>query len=104
MDANVESDHRRRNITVPVIDGPANLPEGRIPPESSNVERNGAARTGNLLIVVGNQVWDVLQAIEYVMVLAVINPRLPRSLTSTFSFISSPSFHSILFFPIPFIT
>ena len=56
---NVESDHRRGKITRLVVHDLANLPEGRTPPRSSGVEQKDAVRIGNLLIIDGNQVWDV---------------------------------------------
>ena len=56
--ANVESDHRRGNIPRLVIDDLANLLEGRTPPKSRSVKRKDATRTGNLLIIDGNQAWD----------------------------------------------
>lgn len=76
MDANVESDHRKGKIPRLVIDDLTNLPEalGKDTPESSSVERKDAARTGNLLIIDGDQVWDTPKSIEYVMMLAEIKP------------------------------
>ena len=69
--ADVDSDHCRGKITLPVIDDLANLSEGRTPLKSSSVEWKDAART---LIIDGNQVLDALQTVEYVMVLAEIKP------------------------------
>ena len=64
--ANVGSDHRRGNIiALRLMTWPTYL---------MSVERKDAARTGNLLIIDGNQVWDGPQAIEYVIVLAEIKP------------------------------
>ena len=96
--ANVESDHRGGKITRLVVHDLANLPEGRTPP---SVERKDAARTGDLLIIDGNQVWDDPQAIEYVMVLAEIKPWFTEEPDECVL----PSCLPLQFiFPLPFIT
>ena len=74
-----------------MIDDPANLPEGRTPTKSSSVKRKDAARTENLLIIDGNQVWDTPKSIEYVMMLAEIKPW----------FTEEPD-ECVLYLPLPF--
>ena len=72
--SSVESDLRRGKVIRSVIDDPANLPKGRKPPSPSSIEGKNAGPTGNVLMIDVNQVWGVLQDIEYVKRLAEIKP------------------------------
>jgi len=69
-----QSDLRRGRIIRSIIDDPAFLPPGHIPPDPKSIVGKNAGPTGSVLMIDANQVWDVPQAIEYVKGLEELKP------------------------------
>ncbi len=69
-------DLRRGRLIRSIIDDPRYLPEGQAPrnPDSPALAGKNAGRTGAVLMIDANQVWDVQEAIDYVSSLEEIKP------------------------------
>jgi len=72
--ANVEDDLRRGLIIRKIIDDPENLPSWRKHIDPKTIERKNAGPAGCVLMVDANQVWDVAQAVDYMIKLKPLKP------------------------------